>query len=114
MFAGELAYGFRAEQSSPTQPGFRKKFIGHLAQFVSKTVIDCTRKACFWLTQYFARQEISYRSATDVFDDRVEKSLQFQSRGDVPGHELGQLTIQKRHANLNRGCHAHFVVVCEI
>src|SRR6266702_2209314 len=114
MFADEPAHGLWAEQATPTQPGVRKKFVGHLAQFVGEPVVDWRRKARFWLALYLARKDISHRFAKDVLSDRTEKSLQLGSRGYVPGHELGQLTIQKRHANLNRRCHAHFVVVSEI
>src|SRR5207245_11151778 len=30
MFADEPAHGLWAEQATPTQPGVRKKFVGHL------------------------------------------------------------------------------------
>src|SRR5438128_9780813 len=116
MFADEPAHGRRTEQAAFAQPGFRKKVLDHLAQFVGEPVIDWRGKAGFWLTQHFGRKDISHRFAKDVLCDRTEKSLQFEfeARRYVPGRELGQLTIQKRHANLNRGCPAHVVAVSAI
>src|SRR5256885_12793910 len=35
--ADEPAHGLWAEQATPTQPGVRKKFVGHLAQFVGRS-----------------------------------------------------------------------------
>src|SRR5258707_10712476 len=102
MLVHQPADSLGTEQATFTNPRLGEKVVGHFFQVMGQPVVNRRRKTSFRLRQHLTWQDIFHRLAEYIFGGGPKESFELQSWWNVPGHELGQLAVQKRDPNFDR------------
>src|SRR5579862_5085427 len=106
--------GGGTEKSALADLRSRKKIVDHRSQIVRQPIVYRSAESRLWLFQNLARKRIAHCFAKDVFRGGSELALQFEVWRNIPGDELRQFTIEKRHTHLDGRRHTHFVVIGQV